>query len=115
MYAIRSYYAGDLRVILSDAPPEHNLIPSVSFLFRSVAKNLGATAIGVLLTGMGTDGSQELLGMRKRGAITLIQDRTSSIVYGMPGEAMRIGAASLILSPEEIAQELQELAGSEKR
>ncbi len=101
----------DLRILQSDAPPEHNLRPSVSYLFRSVAGNIGPAAVGVLLTGMGTDGSQELLGMRKRGAITLIQDRASSIVYGMPGEAMRIGAASLVLSPEEIAQELRVLAG----
>ncbi len=103
--------SSDLRILQTDGPPEHNLRPSVSYLFRSVAGNVGAAAVGVLLTGMGTDGSEELLVMRKKGSITLIQDRASSIVYGMPGEAMRIGAASLILSPEEIAQELRVLAG----
>jgi len=103
--------SGNLCITIKDAPPEHNLRPSVSYLFRSVAENLGSTAVGVLLTGMGTDGSHELLMMRKKGSITLIQDRASSIVYGMPGEAMRIGAASLILSPEEIAHELRALAG----
>ncbi|HWQ64920.1 MAG TPA: chemotaxis-specific protein-glutamate methyltransferase CheB [Methanospirillum sp.] len=108
---VQTGVSGDLRIILSDAPSEHNLRPSVSYLFRSAAGNLGASAVGVLLTGMGTDGSQELLNMRKKGSITLIQDRASSIVYGMPGEAMRIGAASLILSPEDIAQQLQVLAG----
>ncbi len=101
----------DLRIQLSDAPAEHNLRPSVSYLFRSVAQNLGASAIGVLLTGMGTDGSLELGMMRQAGAITIIQDRESSVVYGMPGEALRIGGASLVLSPENIALELMNLTG----
>lgn len=109
---VQTGVSSDLRIILADAPSEQNLRPSVSYLFRSAAGNLGASAVGVLLTGMGTDGSHELLNMRKKGSITLIQDRASSIVYGMPGEAMRIGAASLILSPEDIAQQLQVLAGS---
>lgn len=97
----------DMRIVLSDAPPEHNLRPSVSYLFRSVTSSLGGAAVGVLLTGMGNDGSHELLCMRKKGSITLIQDQNSSVVYGMPGEALRIGAASLILTPEDIARELK--------
>jgi two-component system chemotaxis response regulator CheB len=101
--------SSDLRVLLSHDPPEHSLRPSVSFLFRSVAENVGSSAVGVLLTGMGTDGSFELLMMHEKGSVTIIQDRESSIVYGMPGEALRIGAASYILPPEEIATELENL------
>lgn len=100
----------DMRIILSDSPQEHNLRPSVSYLFRSIAQNIGPAAIGVLLTGMGSDGSAELLGMRQKGSITIIQDKDSSLVYGMPGEALRVGAACHILSPEDIAQELKFLS-----
>lgn len=96
----------DLRISLTTAPAEHSLRPSVSYLFRSVAANLGSSAIGVLLTGMGNDGSYELLSMRKTGSLTIIQDQESSIVYGMPGEALRLGAACYILPPEEIAHEI---------
>lgn len=106
--------SSDLRMNLSFSPPEHNLRPSVSFLFRSVAANFGSSAVGVLLTGMGSDGSQELLTMRQKGSITIIQDRESSIIYGMPGEALKIGAASYILSPEEISLELMTLAQAVK-
>jgi two-component system, chemotaxis family, protein-glutamate methylesterase/glutaminase len=98
--------SSEMRIILSPAPPEHSLRPSVSFLFRSVTANLGSSAIGVLLTGMGNDGASELLDMRMKGSVTIIQDRESSVVYGMPGEALRLGAASYILSPEEIAHQL---------
>ncbi|MDD1729171.1 MAG: response regulator, partial [Methanospirillum sp.] len=107
---VQAGVTSDLRIVLSDAPCEHNLRPSVSYLFRSVAETLGKNAVGILLTGMGTDGSHELLQMRKKGSVTIIQDKTSSVVYGMPGEALRIGAASMILSPEEIAQELKFIA-----
>jgi two-component system, chemotaxis family, protein-glutamate methylesterase/glutaminase len=102
--------SADMKIILTDAPPEHNLRPSVSYLFRSVIDNIGSSAVGVLLTGMGNDGSVELLGMRKRGSITIVQDKESSIVYGMPGEALRLGAASRVLSPEEIGAALRFLA-----
>ncbi len=110
--SVHTGITGDRRIHLSDAPAEHNLRPSVSYLFRSVAENLGSSAIGVLLTGMGTDGSLELAMMRKTGAVTIIQDRESSVVYGMPGEALRIGGASLVLSPENIALELLNLTGN---
>lgn len=100
----------DFRVFLSNSPPEHNLKPSVSFLFRSVAENIGASAIGILLTGMGEDGAEDLLNLHNCGAITIVQDRESSIVYGMPGTALKLGAASFILNPEEIAQEISLLS-----
>jgi two-component system chemotaxis response regulator CheB len=80
--------------------------PAVSTLFRSVATGYGPHAAGVLLTGMGRDGALELLQMRQAGAVTLVQDRETAAVYGMPGEALRLDAASYVLSPQEIAATL---------
>jgi two-component system chemotaxis response regulator CheB len=90
-------------IMLSDLPPENGLRPSVNHLFRSVAQVLGPGAAGVLLTGMGADGALELKTMRDRGAITIVQNEESSVVYGMPGEAIRLGAAMHVLPPEGIA------------
>jgi two-component system chemotaxis response regulator CheB len=91
------------RMVCCTDPAEHGLRPSVSFLFRSAAHVFGAQAVGVLLTGMGTDGAVELKLMRDRGAITFAQDEESSIVHGMPGEAIRLGAATHVGSPERLA------------
>ena len=91
------------RIVLSDHTPEHGLRPSVAFLFRSVAQVLGARAVGVLLTGMGKDGAEELKAMRDKGAITIAQDEASSVVHGMPGEAIKLGAAMYVLPPAAIA------------
>ncbi|OGK01768.1 MAG: chemotaxis response regulator protein-glutamate methylesterase [Candidatus Raymondbacteria bacterium RifOxyB12_full_50_8] len=98
-----------LRISLSSLPPENGLRPSVSYLFRSVAQVLGQAAIGVLLTGMGRDGAEELKIMKERGALTIVQDEESCIVYGMPGEAVKLDAAMYVLSPEGIAAMLAEL------
>lgn len=92
----------DGRIQLVEAEAENGLRPSVSYLFRSVAKAYGAGGVGVLLTGMGRDGAWELKSMKEGGAVTIVQNRESSVVYGMPGEAERLGGASYILSPEEI-------------
>lgn len=93
----------DGRLICTNDPPEHGLRPSVSFLFRSIAQKFGAQAIGVLLTGMGRDGADDLKLMRDSGAVTIAQDKESSVVHGMPGEAIRVGAAMFVLPPERIA------------
>lgn len=77
---------------LDDGPPVSGHRPSVDFLFRSVARVAGKTAIGVILTGMGKDGSSGLLDMRNAGAITLGQDEHSSLIYGMPRAAFENGA-----------------------
>jgi two-component system chemotaxis response regulator CheB len=82
---------------------EHGLYPSVSYLFRSVAQSYGAQAAGVLLTGMGRDGATELKMMRDAGAVTIAQDKDSSVIHGMPGEAIRLDAATYVLPPERIA------------
>ncbi|MGB9578070.1 MAG: protein-glutamate methylesterase/protein-glutamine glutaminase, partial [Halothiobacillaceae bacterium] len=94
---------GALRCILSDAPPVSKHKPSVDVLFDSVAKAVGAGAVGVLLTGMGKDGAEGLLHMRQAGAITIIQDEQTSVVWGMPGEAYRLGAAERVVPLPKMA------------
>lgn len=98
------------RVSLSKEEPENGLRPSVAHLFRSVARTFGQQAVGVLLTGMGKDGAEELKLMRDQGALTLAQDEESSVVFGMPGEAVSLGAAMYVLSPEKIAATLASVA-----
>jgi two-component system chemotaxis response regulator CheB len=92
----------DGRVQLKSDKPENGLRPSVAFLFRSVAKAYGQSAVGVLLTGMGKDGASELKLMKEQGAVTIAQDRDTSVVHGMPGEAIKLGGATYILPPEQI-------------
>jgi len=82
--------------------PENGQLPSVSTLFRSIAQLYGRGAIGILLTGMGNDGALELKLMKDAGAVTIAQDRESSVVFGMPEEAVKLGAASFVLSPDRI-------------
>lgn len=96
-------------ILLNRGPAENGMCPAVSYLFRSVAGAYGARAAGVLLTGMGSDGAAELKMMKDRGAVTIAQDAESSIVHGMPGEAIRLGAATHVLSPPRIAELLSEL------
>jgi two-component system, chemotaxis family, protein-glutamate methylesterase/glutaminase len=100
----------DGRIQLIGAEVENGLRPSVSYLFRSVAKAYGPRGVGVLLTGMGKDGAWELKSMKEEGALTIVQDRDTSTVYGMPGEAVRLGGASYVLSPEKIHLLLANLA-----
>jgi two-component system chemotaxis response regulator CheB len=91
------------RIKLSDSAPENGLRPAVSALFRSVANVYGNSAIGVLLTGMGRDGVDDLLLMKGKGAITIVQDQASAVIYGMPAEALKLGAAVYTLPPGKIA------------
>ena len=93
-----------LRINLMMSPSENGLSPSVDYLFRSVAEYYGSNALGILLTGMGKDGAAELKTMKDKGAITIVQNEDSCVVFGMPGEAVKIGAAGHILSPEKIAE-----------
>lgn len=92
------------RIVLSSEEAENGHRPSVTYLFRSVAKNFGNKALGILLTGMGRDGADGLKSMKESGAVTVVQDEESSIIYGMPKEALAIDAVSNILSPDEIVQ-----------
>lgn len=96
----------DWRISLVASPREHGLCPSASHLFRSVASVCGAASAGVLLTGMGRDGAEELGLIRNAGGLTIAQDAASSVIHGMPGEAIKLGHAQKICSVESIASEL---------
>jgi two-component system chemotaxis response regulator CheB len=98
-----------IKISLKKSQPENGLCPSVDYLFRSVAEVAGPGAIGVLLSGMGRDGARELKTMKTKGAFTIVQDEASCVVFGMPGEAVKIGAADKILSPGRIVEKLSEL------
>jgi two-component system chemotaxis response regulator CheB len=108
--AIRRAAAG-YQCSLSRAEFVNRHRPSVDVLFRSAALQVGAGAIGVLLTGMGKDGAQGLLEMRNAGAWTVAQDRASCVVYGMPREAAAIGAAREVLPLGEIAARVMQHCG----
>lgn len=95
---------------LNRASPVNGHRPSVDVMFLSVAKAAGAHAIGVLLTGMGRDGAEGLLQLRRDGAATLVQDQATSVVWGMPGEAMKRGAAEAAIPLGDIADRLVRLS-----
>lgn len=91
---------------LNDGPPVNRHRPSVDVLFRSVAQCVGLNAIGVILTGMGDDGAQGLLEIKQAGAPTMAQDEASSVVWGMPGAAIKRGGADCQLALNKIAGKL---------
>lgn len=93
-------------VQIKQGPPVHHHRPSVDVLFNSVAESAGVNALGVLLTGMGTDGAKGMLAMKKSGANTIGQDEATSVVYGMPKEAQKIGATTEVLPLQEIARSI---------
>jgi two-component system chemotaxis response regulator CheB len=99
-------------IILTDDPPENGLKPSVSYLFRSIAEIFGKKAVGILLTGMGKDGANELRTLKDKGAITIAQDKETSVIHGMPGEAIKIGGATHIAAPDRIVGLLMRLIGA---
>ena len=97
---------------LDDGQPVNRHKPSVDVLFRSVAQQAGRNAIGVILTGMGKDGAEGLKEMREAGSPTIAQDEATSVVWGMPREAVAIDAAVLVLGLHEIPGRLRALAES---
>lgn len=98
------------RCRVDDGPAVNRHKPAVDVLFQSVALSAGANAIGVILTGMGDDGARGLLQLRQAGAPTLVQDEATSVVWGMPGAAMKLGAADETVPLEKIAERLLALA-----
>lgn len=98
------------RCRLNDGPPVNRHCPSVDVLFRSVAQNVGPNAVGVILTGMGDDGARGLKEMRDAGAPTIAQDEASSVVWGMPGAAVKLGAVEEILPLNKVAEAVMRLA-----
>jgi two-component system chemotaxis response regulator CheB len=91
-------------VQVKEGPLVHHQRPAVDVLFRSVAQYAGSNALGILLTGMGVDGAAGLLQMRESGSRTIVQDEKSCVVFGMPREAIRIGAAEKVIPLQQIAQ-----------
>ncbi|KAF0243835.1 MAG: two-component system chemotaxis family response regulator, partial [Planctomycetota bacterium] len=101
---------GRLRV--HAGPERHSCRPSVDVLFESAARELGSSATGVLLTGMGRDGADGLLALRRAGAHTIAQDEESCVVFGMPREAIQLGAAERVLPLSLIGPAIADLAAS---
>jgi len=91
---------------LNKGNPVNRHRPSVDVLFRSIAQNVGPNAIGVILTGMGDDGARGLKEMHEAGAVTVAQDERTSVVWGMPGEAIKRGGIDYVLPLPEIADKL---------
>jgi two-component system chemotaxis response regulator CheB len=92
-----------MRIHLTQGAEENDFCPSISYLFQSVAESIGRSGAGILLSGMGQDGVKGLLQLRKTGGVTIAQDEDTSVIFGMPGEAVRIGAAQYVLSPRQIS------------
>jgi two-component system chemotaxis response regulator CheB len=101
------------RLHLTRDPERHSCRPSVDVLFESVAQEYGASAAACLLTGMGRDGALGLLKVRQAGGMTIAQDEATSVIYGMPREAILLGAAVGVLRLDEIGPWLGSLPGSE--
>jgi two-component system chemotaxis response regulator CheB len=99
-------------IVLTTGVEENHHRPAVAYLFRSLAAVYGPAAIGVLLTGMGTDGAAELRLMKDCGAVTIAQDRETSVINGMPGEATRLGGATHVLPADRIADQLVSIVNS---
>ncbi len=91
-------------VEVKDGPLVNRHRPSVDVLFRSTARYAGSNAIGIIMTGMGDDGAKGLLEMKEAGAKTAAQDEETCVVYGMPKEAVKLGAADKVLPLEQLAQ-----------
>jgi two-component system, chemotaxis family, protein-glutamate methylesterase/glutaminase len=100
------------RLWLNREPERHSCRPSIDVLFESIARDYGAGAAACLLTGMGRDGAAGLLRIREAGGLTIAQDEASSVVFGMPREAVQLGAASRVLPLGEIAPALAALETS---
>lgn len=94
------------RCRIDDSAPVNLHKPAVDVLFRSVAQNAGANAVGAILTGMGDDGARGLLEMKQAGARTLVQDEATSVVWGMPGAAFKLGAADEVVPLDHVAARL---------
>ncbi len=111
---IKSLANGEIRIEISDDPPENHCRPSVDYLFRSVALQAPGSAIGVILTGMGNDGAQGLRLLKRSGCATVAQDEATCLVYGMPREAVATGAVDDVLPLDSIAGHLLNLLVQEK-
>jgi two-component system, chemotaxis family, protein-glutamate methylesterase/glutaminase len=96
--------------MITKADPDEVVKRPITHLFNSIAKIYGENSVGILLTGMGNDGAEGLKKMKSKGALTLAQNKETSVVFGMPGEAVGLNAATYVLSPPEIASFLNTLS-----
>jgi two-component system chemotaxis response regulator CheB len=101
-----------LRIHLSPQKPTIGPCPSVSFLFRSALVNFGPQAMGILLSGMGRDGAEELTLMKHKGSVTVAQNEETCVVFGMPGAAVKLDGATYILPPEKIGPMIERTVSS---
>jgi two-component system chemotaxis response regulator CheB len=106
MEVVRNSFRYFIKVYDGELVNRHK--PSVDVLFNSVARHAGKNAVGILMTGMGKDGAEGLLQMKATGAHTIAQDEKSSVVFGMPKEAIRINAAHQVLSLQDIPKVIAE-------
>jgi len=114
-HALVNRNGADFVVNILDGPLVSRHRPSVDVLFRSVAGSAGRNAVGVIMTGMGDDGARGLLEMKEAGAITIAQDEASSVVFGMPREAIARGATDFVLPLERIALQALESLKRERQ
>jgi len=89
----------------------HHQRPAVDVLFRSTAKYAGSNAIGVILTGMGSDGAEGMMDMKRAGASTIAQDEKTCVVFGMPKEAIKLGCVDKIAPLDNISDEILRMVG----
>ncbi len=100
---------------LSETEPVNRHRPSVEVLFLSVAREAGAAAVAVMLTGMGKDGAQAMLALREAGAYNLAQDEATSVVFGMPREAIALGAVHEVVALPQMAHRLKAVVEMRQR
>jgi len=93
-------------LVLEDSPPHKGVIPAADFTMISAAGIYKSAMLGVIITGMGKDGTDGFAAIKKSGGMTLVQDKESSAVFGMPGAAVKAGLADKVLPPTEIAEEI---------
>ncbi|MCW5804347.1 MAG: chemotaxis protein CheB, partial [Deltaproteobacteria bacterium] len=97
------------RVTLVTSPPRHHCRPSIDVLFESVAAEYGDAAVAAVLTGMGRDGAAGLLDIRRAGGRTIAQDEATSVIWGMPREAIALGGAESVLPLDQIGPAIARL------
>ena len=98
---------------IKDGPKVHHQRPAVDVTFQSLARCAGRNAVSALLTGMGADGAKGMLALREAGAHTIAQDEATSVVWGMPREAVNLNAACAVLPLDDIADGLLQALGRE--